>query len=588
MRAVMLMFDSLNKKFLSAYGNEETITPNFKRLKENSLCFENFFVGSLPCMPARRELHTGRYNFLHRGWGPIEPFDNSMPEILKNNKIYTHIITDHKHYWRDGGATYHTRYNSYEFIRGQEGDNWIGEVKRPEVNYESGEREEEKNRKILSRTQDIINRKHMPNIEDHFLHRTVMGGIDFIERNKNEDKWFLQIECFDPHEPYFVPKKYLDIYGVGDIDFDGWPKYYILTEDEEKKEIIRKYYMALVTMCDDYLGKVLDKFDEYNLWKDTMLIVNTDHGFLLGEHEWWGKNIMPVYNEIANTPFFIWDPRFKRKNCTTKLLAQTIDIPATLLEFFLIEKPVEMLGKTMRPILEKDNSIRETAIFGYLGSHVNITDGKYVYMRAPLENNYENLFEYTLMPTRINRRFTPKELQGIELVEPFSFTKNCKLLKVPVSSVMTNNATRYGNKLFNIINDPCQKKEIIDVEKEIELLEKIKIHLLENEAPQELYKRIGLDDGISKEKLLEEKKSYQHIKNILLENLKTFDRKVDEGLMVLFNESNDLFKLKIELENNFRNKLIVKEDLFNWVNSYYSGVRLNEILYKVKLNMRLD
>lgn len=588
MRAVMLMFDSLNKKFLSAYGNEETITPNFKRLKENSLCFENFFVGSLPCMPARRELHTGRYNFLHRGWGPIEPFDNSMPEILKNNKIYTHIITDHKHYWRDGGATYHTRYNSYEFIRGQEGDNWIGEVKRPKINYESGEREEEKNRKILSRTQDIINRKYMPNIEDHFLHRTVMGGIEFIERNKNENKWFLQIECFDPHEPYFVPKKYLDMYGIGDVDFDGWPKYYILTEDEEKKEIIRKYYMALVTMCDDYLGKVLDKFDEYNLWEDTMLIVNTDHGFLLGEHEWWGKNIMPVYNEIANTPFFIWDPRFKRKNCTTKLLAQTIDIPATLLEFFSIEKPIEMLGKTMRPILEKNNFIRETAIFGYLGSHVNITDGKYVYMRAPLENNYKNLFEYTLMPTRINRRFTPKELQGIELVDPFSFTKNCKLLKVPVSSVMTNNATRYGNKLFDIINDPYQKKEITNVEKEMELLEKIRIHLLENEAPQELYRRIGLEDGVSKEKLFIEKENYQHIRNNLLENLKTFGREVDEGLMVIFNESDNFFEIKKTLEKDFNNIVITKEELFKWINNCYTGTKLNEILYKVKLNMRLD
>lgn len=76
----------------------------------------------MPCMPARRELHTGRYNFLHRGWSPLEPFDDSMPEILKKNGIHTRTVTDHKHYWRDGGATYHSRYSTYEFIRGQEGD----------------------------------------------------------------------------------------------------------------------------------------------------------------------------------------------------------------------------------------------------------------------------------------------------------------------------------------------------------------------------------------------------------------------------------------------------------------------------------
>ncbi len=40
--------------------------------------------------------------------------------------------------------------------------------------------------------------------------------------------------------------------------------------------------------------------DELELWDDTMLIVCTDHGFLLSEHDWWGKNRMPLYNEIAH------------------------------------------------------------------------------------------------------------------------------------------------------------------------------------------------------------------------------------------------------------------------------------------------
>ena len=65
-------------------------------------------------------------------------------------------------------------------------------------------------------------------------------------------------------------------------------------------------------MCDRYLGKVLDAMDRYGLWRDTMLIVNTDHGFLLGEHDWMGKNIQPAYDEIAHLPFFIWDPRYKK------------------------------------------------------------------------------------------------------------------------------------------------------------------------------------------------------------------------------------------------------------------------------------
>ena len=35
-------------------------------------------------------------------------------------------------------------------------------------------------------------------------------------------------------------------------------------------------------MCDMSLGRVLDAFDEHSLWDDTMLLVHTDHGFLMG------------------------------------------------------------------------------------------------------------------------------------------------------------------------------------------------------------------------------------------------------------------------------------------------------------------
>ena len=80
-RCVVVMYDTLCRHFLPNYGNEWVISPNFERLAKRSIQFENFYVGSMPCMPARREMHTGRYNFLHRSWGPLEPFDDSMPSI---------------------------------------------------------------------------------------------------------------------------------------------------------------------------------------------------------------------------------------------------------------------------------------------------------------------------------------------------------------------------------------------------------------------------------------------------------------------------------------------------------------------------
>ena len=131
MKTVFLLFDSLNLRMLNSYGGNYFETTNFNRLAKKSIQFNNHYVGSMPCMPARRDMHSGRLSFLHRSWGPVEPFDNSFPEILRNNKIYSHLITDHYHYFEDGGATYHNRFNSWDFIRGQESDPWKAMVQPP-------------------------------------------------------------------------------------------------------------------------------------------------------------------------------------------------------------------------------------------------------------------------------------------------------------------------------------------------------------------------------------------------------------------------------------------------------------------------
>ena len=88
-------------------------------------------------------------------------------------------------------------------------------------------------------------------------------------------------------------------------------------------------------MCDKYLGKVLDKMDEYHLWEDTFLIVNTDHGFFLGEKDQWAKksNELLMLEPVAHTPLFIYDP-ISRRTGRSDALVQTIDLAPTLLQFF--------------------------------------------------------------------------------------------------------------------------------------------------------------------------------------------------------------------------------------------------------------
>jgi arylsulfatase A-like enzyme len=307
-----------------------------------------------------------------------------------------------------------------------------------------------------------------------------------------EDNWFLHIETFDPHEPFFTQQKYKDLYKH---DYDGphfdWPNYTMVKETPEQVQHCRYEYAASVSMCDHYLGKILDIMDEKDMWKDTMLILNTDHGFLLGEKDWWGKMVQPIYNEIANTPLFIWDPRSGKKNERRSALVQTIDLAPTILEFFGVEIPKDMQGIPLKETIASDVKVRDAALFGYHGAHVNVTDGRYIYMRAPARRRNSPLYEYTVMPTHMSEMFTLREMRTLELAEPFSFTKRCKTMKIKTTN-FASNSHHYGTLLFDLQNDPNQENPLIDADRERRMIKLLVEKMKENEAPLEQYERLGL------------------------------------------------------------------------------------------------
>jgi len=412
-----------------------------------------------------------------------------MPEMLKSNGIYTHLTSDHYHYWEDGGCTYHSRYNTWQISRGQEGDAWmpvVGDVETPECVAD---------RKSQWWMQDWKNREFMKWEENQPQAKTFREGLDFIERNHKEDNWFLHIETFDPHEPFFTQQHFKDLYPH---DYDGrhfdWPPYREVRETSEEVEHCRYEYAALLSMCDAYMGKVLDVMDELDLWKDTMLIVNTDHGFILGEHDSWAKCWCPFYNEIANAPLFIWDPRCGIQGERRQSLVQTIDLAPTLLDFFGLEPTPDMTGKPLRETIANDTPIREAGIYGQFGAHVNITDGRYVYMRGPVTDDNQPLHNYTHMPTHMRNMFHVNELQDIQLAEPFSFTKGCRTMKIQAGGDLRGLKApeRFPTKLFDLQSDPGQETPIDDPEVEKRMLELMVQIFKENDAPEEQYERLGL------------------------------------------------------------------------------------------------
>ncbi|MGG5820422.1 sulfatase [Falsiroseomonas sp. HW251] len=502
MKAVLVLFDSLNRHMLGCYGGTRVPTPNFDRLAARAVRFDKHHVGSLPCMPARRDLLSGRLSFLHRSWGPLEPFDDAFPEILaKQAGTYSHLVTDHFHYWEDGGATYHTRYDSHEFIRGQEGDPWKAMV---QPHWERL-REMYHGRQFSTarrdyRAQNIVNREFIRDEKDFPSVQCMQGGLEFLARNATADNWFLQIETFDPHEPFTAPARFRERFVT---DYRGpvldWPRYGRVDELPEECEELRANYYAVLALCDHLLGQLLDVFDAQDLWKDTALVVTTDHGFLLGEHDFWAKNRMNLYEEVAHIPLLLHDPRRPAatgESCA--VLTQTMDLAATFLDLFGVAPTPMMEGIPLRALLDGE-ARREAVLFGYFGGAVNVADGRYTYHRFPPDLRRQEIHQYTVMPTHIWSPFSVEELADARLAGPLPFTKGAKVLQVPVieTSPFFNN---YGpgalledeTRLYDLVADPGQLAPLADATTEARLATLMAKLMAANHAPPEAFARLGL------------------------------------------------------------------------------------------------
>ena len=214
-------------------------------------------------MPARRDMLTGRLNFLEREWGGLEPFDIPFPHLLRDQgNIYCHMETDHYHYFHGGGENYHMPFNSWAFHRGQESDTYVSKVTAPEEPDHLGK----------WRDQYALNQTTYKKESNFPSQRTFQGAIDWLKDNEGEDNYFLWLEVFDPHEPFDCPQEYLDLY---DDDWDGplynWSGYEKVTEESEATKHLRKQDAATLTMMDAWFGKLLDELERQNAFEDTLI-----------------------------------------------------------------------------------------------------------------------------------------------------------------------------------------------------------------------------------------------------------------------------------------------------------------------------
>lgn len=404
---ILVLVDSLNKDCLSVYNPEsECRAPNVARLAGRSHVFDDHFVGSLPCMPARREIIAGRKEFLWRPWGGMEVFDPRLPKVIGAKGYNTAMVTDHYHYWEEEANGYMQGFKSLELVRGHEVDSW--KVPDPATQDPPWVKNVMKYRAAEHIRQYAANVKTFKSEADYFAPKVFQGACDWLDENADKGPFFLQVECFDVHEPFDVPEPYASMYTDRTKDeFNIWPPYQVYADLErfmqettpEELAFLRAQYMGKVTMMDAWLGKFMAKLDALDLWNDTMVVFTTDHGHDLGQRRVFGKQF-PHYDSHANIPLMVWHPSNPGQGRHVSGLTQTVDLFATLIEASGAQvPPTNRHSRSFLPMITQDaSSPHEALIYGTFGQGLCVTDGEWTLFRAPVEG--KPLFTYSTAISR--------------------------------------------------------------------------------------------------------------------------------------------------------------------------------------------
>ncbi len=486
MKTILILLDTVRKEELRCYNPySNTKTPNIDDLASESIIFNNHCTGSLPCMPARRDLLTGRLDFFERFWGGIEPFDCLLTTMLQQNKIPTHIETDHHHYFNYGGEGYIQSYGSWNLYRGQESDKWINYVDDFQKPIATHGRYNQ---------QFLYNASTFKTVEDYPTMKTFNGAIEYIKNHANDQSFFLQVEGFDPHEPFFAPQEYLDMYELNEINEHYIsPKYGQLIDNKQQLEHIRKRYQANLSFADYAVGKLINALKSNGIYEECNIIFTSDHGFHLGDHGVIGKGVNHLYNEISEIPLLMKRPMQKVKKVINQF-TQNIDLMPTILNDYDIAIPNNLHGKSLLPLINGTKvEWRKAIVSGYHGQSVMFKNEKYTYYQAPtIDNTPLNL--YTAMPISM-RGYLNLEHDFLkidpELITMGRFLQhtNYPVFKMPIIKGISAN-----EKISYLYENSDKKQE--NAINNLKVIRKIQIELIkimeELNVPQEQFTRLNL------------------------------------------------------------------------------------------------
>jgi len=337
---LLLVTDTYRWDNLGKRARRPVRTPALDRfLRERATEVTRFYTGSFPTIPHRTDMATGVLGWPHYGWQPIDlSSPNHIAALLREAGYATQLLCDCPHLFN---ARFQHAFDAAFQHRGQEGDKpllHLNDPIRTVIPLEKTRFRPMFRDHPLGDVHRWMNR--YPRYEtETFPAKTGSTAIRWLEENCDAGPFFLWVDFFDPHEPWDPPEYMVRRY---DPAYAGIPMIhpnYGPSGDYTAKELhnLWAHYAAEAELVDRWLGRILQKVDDLQLWEDTIVVITSDHGFSLGEHQRTGKSNIhprderywPIYPEIGHVPFLLAGSDVPTGQ-TLDLIAQPVDILPTL------------------------------------------------------------------------------------------------------------------------------------------------------------------------------------------------------------------------------------------------------------------
>jgi arylsulfatase A-like enzyme len=374
---VLLMTDTFRWDNLGERAARPVRTPALDRFAaERATSIERFHIGSFPTIPQRTDMATGIVGWTRYPWQPIDQSGpNHIASILGEEGYASQLICDCPHLFK---AHIDQAFDAAYHHRGQEFDRHLLHLNDP-IREESPP---DKSRPtptyrgaVLPNVHRWTNR-YMTSELDSFPARTGSTAMRWLEENDQGNPFFLWVDLFDPHEPWDPPEYLVRRY---DPDYSGPPMMhpnYGRASDYTEVELrnLWAHYAASSEVVDRWIGRILEKLDDLQLWDDTIVAVLSDHGMSLGEHDRCGKSNLqdkderywPIYPEVGHVMFMMAGGDVPKGN-SLDLIAQPADILPTLCELAGVDAapPKAFEGRSFAAAIRKGGGAhRDYAVSG--------------------------------------------------------------------------------------------------------------------------------------------------------------------------------------------------------------------------------